>query len=128
LDLWWEALQSALKSTVLPPVRAEKSEGIPNHRNWAAKYPEADRRLRHAKNALTQISEKANVPLENLLTPDFLRQICFAPPEPTTLESVDQTLMGFGARRWQVDLTADAITNSITRLDEPDQTPQSPQE
>jgi ribonuclease D len=128
LDLWWEALQSALKSTVLPPVRAEKSEGIPNHRNWAAKYPEADRRLRHAKNALTQISEKANVPLENLLTPDFLRQICFAPPEPTTLESVDQTLMGYGARRWQVDLTADAITNSITRLDEPDQTPQSPQE
>lgn len=128
LDLWWDALQSALKATVLPPVRAERTEGIPNHRNWAAKYPEADRRLRHAKNALTQISEKANVPLENLLTPDFLRQICFAPPEPATLESVSQTLTGFGARRWQVDLTADAITDSITRLDEPDQKPQSPQE
>ena len=128
LDLWWEALQSALKATALPPVRAEKTEGIPNHRNWAAKYPEADRRLRHAKNALTQISEKANVPLENLLTPDFLRQICFAPPEPATLESVSQTLTGFGARRWQVDLTANAITDSITRLDEPDQKPQSPQE
>ena len=128
LDLWWDALQSALKATVLPPVRAERTEGIPNHRNWAAKYPEADRRLRHAKNALTQISEKANVPLESLLTPDFLRQICFAPPEPATLESVSQTLTGFGARRWQVDLTANAITDSITRLDEPDQKPQSPQE
>ena len=128
LDLWWDALQSALKATVLPPVRAERTEGIPNHRNWAAKYPEADRRLRHAKNALTLISEKANVPLENLLTPDFLRQICFAPPEPATLTSVSQTLMGFGARSWQVDLTADAITDSITRLDEPDQKPQSPQE
>jgi ribonuclease D len=128
LDLWWEALQSALKATVLPPVRAERTEGIPNHRNWAAKYPEADRRLRHAKSALTQICENAKVPLENLLTPDFLRQICFAPPEPATLESVRQALMGLGARRWQVDLTADAITNSITRLDEPDQTPQSPQE
>lgn len=127
LDLWWDALQSALKATVLPPVRAERTEGIPNHRNWAAKYPEADRRLRHAKNALTLISEKANVPLENLLTPDFLRQICFAPPEPATLTSVSQTLMGFGARSWQVDLTADAITDSITRLDEPDQKPQSPQ-
>ena len=125
LDLWWEALQSALKATVLPPVRAES---IPNHRNWAAKYPEAERRLRHAKSALTLISEKANVPLENLLTPDFLRQICFAPPEPATLESVSQTLMGFGARSWQVDLTADAITDSITRLDEPDQKPQIPQE
>jgi ribonuclease D len=128
LDLWWDALQSALKATVLPPVRAERTEGIPNHRNWAAKYPEADRRLRHAKNALTQISEKANVPLENLLTPDFLRQICFAPPEPATLESVSHTLKVFGARSWQVDLTADAITDSITRQDEPDQKPQSPQE
>jgi len=128
LELWWEALQAALKATVLPSVRAEKTEGIPNHRNWAAKYPEADRRLRHAKNALTLISENANVPLENLLTPDYLRQICFAPPEPATLENVKQSLMGIGARRWQVDLTADPITDSINRLDEPDQKPQSPQE
>ena len=128
LDLWWEALQSALKTTSLPPVRAEKSESIPNHRNWAAKYPEADRRLRHAKNALTLISETTNVPLENLLTPDFLRQISFAPPEPATLETVKQMLIGFGARKWQVDLTANAITDSINRLDEPDQKPQTPQE
>jgi ribonuclease D len=128
LDLWWEALQSALKTTSLPPVRAEKTEGIPNHRNWAAKYPDADRRLRHAKNALTLISETTNVPLENLLTPDFLRQISFAPPEPATLETVKQMLIGFGARKWQVDLTADAITDSINRLDEPDQKPQSPEE
>lgn len=84
--------------------------------------------MRHAKNALTLISENANVPLENLLTPDYLRQICFAPPEPATLENVKQSLMGIGARRWQVDLTADAITDSINRLDEPDQKPQSPQE
>jgi ribonuclease D len=128
LDLWWEALQSALKTTSLPPVRAEKTEGIPNHRNWSAKYPDADRRLRHAKNALTLISETTNVPLENLLTPDFLRQISFAPPEPATLETVKQMLIGFGARKWQVDLTADAITDSINRLDEPDQKPQSPEE
>ena len=128
LDLWWEALQSALKATVLPTIRAEKTEGIPNHRNWAAKYPEADRRLRHAKNALTKISESSNLPLENLLTPDYLRQICFVPPESSTLENVRQALLGFGARAWQVDLTAEAILDSITRLDEPHQKLQSPQE
>lgn len=128
LDLWWEAVQTALKATVLPPVRAEKTEGIPNHRNWAAKYPEADRRLRHARNALTSISENSNLPLENLLTPDILRQICFAPPEQSTLESVRQFLLGFGARRWQVDLTAESILDSITRQDEPDQKPLTPQQ
>jgi ribonuclease D len=128
LDLWWEALQSALKATVLPAIRPEKSEGIPNHRNWAAKYPEADRRLRHAKNALTQICESSNLPLENLLTPDYLRQICFSPPEPATLESVRLALLNYGARVWQVELTAEAITDSINRLDEPDQKLPSPQE
>jgi ribonuclease D len=128
LDTWWEALQSANKATALPAIRAEKSDGIPNHRNWAAKYPEADRRLRHAKSALLQISENLKVPLENLLTPDFLRQICFTPPEPATLESVRKSLQDYGARNWQVDLTAESILGSIIRLDEPDQKPQSPQE
>ena len=128
LDTWWQALHLALKATELPAVRADKPEGIPNHRNWAAKYPEADRRLRHAKNALSSISEQVNVPLENLLTPDFLRQICFTPPEPPTLENVRLSLLGFGARNWQVDITSESITDSITRLDEPDPKQQSPQE
>lgn len=128
LDYWWQALQSAHKATSLPPIRAEKSEGIPNHRNWAAKFPEADRRLRHARNALTTISEQHNLPLENLLTPDTLRQVCFLPPEPATIESVRVMLLGFGARSWQADLTAQAITEAISRLDEPDQKQQSPQQ
>ena len=128
LDIWWQALHLALKATQLPAVRAERPEGIPNHRNWASKFPEADRRLRHAKNALSSISEQVNVPLENLLTPDFLRQICFTPPEPPTLENVRLSLLEFGARNWQVDLTAESITDSITRLDEPDPKQQSPQE
>jgi ribonuclease D len=121
LDLWWGALRSALAASVLPPIRAEKPEGIPNHRNWAAKYPEADRRLRHAKEALIGISEKRNLPLENLLTPDYLRQICFTPPEPVNLESVRGALLGLGARPWQVELTGEPILDSLSRLDEPDQ-------
>jgi ribonuclease D len=128
LDYWWQALQSAHKATSLPPVRAEKSEGIPNHRNWAAKFPEADRRLRHARNALTSISEQHNLPLENLLTPDILRQVCFLPPEPADVHSVRRVLLDFGARSWQVELTAQAITDAISRLDEPDQKLQTPQQ
>jgi ribonuclease D len=128
LDYWWQAIQSALKATSLPPVKAERTDLIPNHRNWAAKFPEADRRLRHARTALTEISAANNLPLENLLTPDILRQICFAPPEPADLESVGQFLTTLGARRWQVDLTAESITESINRLDEPDSKSKSPQE
>ena len=128
LDYWWQALQSAHKATSLPPVRAEKSVGIPNHRNWAAKFPEADRRLRHARNALTSLSEQHNLPLENLLTPEILRQVCFLPPEPANMDSVRTMLLAFGARSWQADLTSPAIVESISRLDEPDPKLQSPQQ
>jgi ribonuclease D len=128
LDYWWQAIQSAQKATSLPPVKAERTDLIPNHRNWAAKFPEADRRLRHARTALNEISAANNLPLENLLTPDILRQICFAPPEPADLESVGQFLTTLGARRWQVDLTAESITESINRLDEPDSKSKYPQE
>lgn len=128
LDYWWQAIQSAQRATSLPPVRAERTDAIPNHRNWAAKFPEADRRLRHARNALSEISATLNLPLENLLTPDTLRQTCFAPPEPASVESVSQVLASFGARRWQVDLTAELITESINRLDEPDSIPKTHQE
>jgi ribonuclease D len=38
LDYWWQAIQSAQKATSLPPVKAERTEAIPNHRNWAAKF------------------------------------------------------------------------------------------
>jgi ribonuclease D len=128
LDYWWQAIQAAHKSTSLPSVRAERTEAIPNHRNWAAKFPEADRRLRHARNALAEISKANKLPLENLLTPDILRQICFAPPQPATLETVREVLASFGARSWQLDLTADSITESINRLDEPDPKPKTHQE
>jgi ribonuclease D len=128
LDYWWQAIQSAQKATSLPPVKPERTDAIPNHRNWAGKFPEADRRLRHARTALTEISTTNNLPLENLLTPDILRQICFAPPEPSNLESVREVLESFGARRWQVDLTAEAISKSINRLDEPDSIPKTHQE
>jgi ribonuclease D len=128
LDYWWQAIQAAHKSTSLPSVRPERTEAIPNHRNWAAKFPEADRRLRHARNALAEISTANNLPLENLLTPDILRQICFAPPQPATLESVRQVLATSGARSWQLDLTAESITESINRLDEPDPKPKTHQE
>lgn len=125
LDLWWQAIQSAYKATELPNLRPEKTTGIPNHRNWAAKFPEADLRLRHAKTALTELSEKVSVPLENLLTPDILRQICFTPPEPSTAAEIGIKLIEFGARTWQVNLTAELISAAINRSDEPNPKPQN---
>jgi ribonuclease D len=59
LDLWWDAVQSALKATELPSLKPEKTEAIPNHRNWITKFPEADRRLKHAKASLQNSLKKS---------------------------------------------------------------------
>lgn len=114
LDLWWDAVQSANKATELPALKPERTDAIPNHRNWITKFPEADRRLKFAKAALIEISEKNAVPLENLLTPEILRQVSFSPPEPLGQELLASKLAELGARNWQVEQTAKAIEEAFT--------------
>ena len=114
LDLWWDAVQTANKATELPALRPERTDAIPNHRNWITKFPEADRRLKFSKAALIEISEKNLVPLENLLTPEILRQVSFSPPEPLSQELLASKLAELGARNWQVEQTSKAIEQAFT--------------
>ena len=114
LDTWWEAIQSALKSTDLPALKPEKTDALPNHRNWINKFPEADRRLKYAKASLVELSEKKLVPLENLLTPELLRQVSFAPPQNLTVQGLSEKLKHLGARQWQVELTAGLILEAFS--------------
>lgn len=113
LDTWWEAIQSAHKSTDLPALKPEKTDALPNHRNWINKFPEADRRLKYAKASLVELSEKKLVPLENLLTPELLRQVSFTPPENLTVQTLSEKLIQLGARPWQIELTAGLIVEAF---------------
>jgi ribonuclease D len=113
LDTWWDAVQSAHKSTDLPALKPEKTDALPNHRNWINKFPEADRRLKQAKEALVELSESKQVPLENLLTPEFLRQVSFTPPENLSIQTLSDKLTQLGARPWQVELTAGLIVEAF---------------
>ena len=113
LDLWWDAVHSALKATELPSLKPEKTDAIPNHRNWITKFPEADRRLKFAKASLIELSEQKLVPLENLLTPEILRQVSFTPPENLLRETLAERLHELGARNWQVELAAQLIVDAF---------------
>ncbi len=113
LDTWWEAIQSAHKATDLPSLKPEKTDALPNHRNWINKFPEADRRLKQAKEALVELSQSKEVPLENLLTPEFLRQVSFTPPENLSTQTLSDKLIQLGARPWQVELTAELIVEAF---------------
>jgi ribonuclease D len=112
LDTWWLALSNALTTRDLPVAKLPAT-GIPNHRTWATRFPEADARLRSVRPVIAELAEKLAVPVENLLTPDYLRQVCFSPPETVTAVSIAQQLSQTGARKWQIDLVADVVAKAI---------------
>lgn len=112
LDLWWQALSEGASTRDLPPARLPQT-GIPNHRTWATRFPEADQRLKNVKPAMAEISEKLQIPLENILTPDYLRQLCFEPPQEITEDSVADFLTRLGARQWQVEQVSGLLAKAL---------------
>jgi ribonuclease D len=111
LDTWWKAIEDGAASRDLPALKVA-AVGIPNHRIWPSRFPEADRRLKIVRPMIADLAEKHGLPVENLLTPDFLRTLCFEPPA-FNVQSVSQSLRALGAREWQIDLTAQLIVDGF---------------
>jgi len=112
LDRWWAAIEAGSASTDLPAVRAQ-GESVPPPRVWSDKNPAADKRLKAARASLTEAAEELDLPIENLLTPESLRRVAWTPPEPATVETIGEALVALGARPWQVDATAQRITDAF---------------
>ena len=112
LDRWWKAIQQGLASADLPSIKAN-GDALPPPRAWADRNPDADLRYKAARAALTTISEELAIPLENLLTPDYLRRVAWQPPEPADAETIGEALATLGARRWQIEATAQLIADAF---------------
>ena len=125
IDRWWNAIQAGLATTDLPALRVV-GDSVPPPRVWAEKNPEADRRLKLARAAITTIAEGLNLPVENLLTPELLRRVAWTPPSEISTESISSALRDLGARPWQLDATAQAIAQAFVEASQsPEQAPDS---
>jgi len=114
LDLWWSAYESGASTQDLPDMRVAAT-GIPNHRSWPTKFPEADARLSSLRSAMAGLSESHNIPPENILSPDFVRTLAWENCERTG-SAVAKRLLELGARPWQVRLSSDALAQSLAAL------------
>ncbi len=121
---WLRALRTAreLPEDELPTATAG-SLGPPPPRAWADRDPAAARRLALSREALTKLAEGLGMPVENLLTPDYLRRLLWEPPatraaEPLA-EEVGVRLREAGARAWQIELTTPALVAAIIAGDDP---------
>ena len=126
---WVDALQRVREmSEDELPTRAPRGDGPPHPRTWAEREPVADRRFKAAREAMLNLAEVHHLPVENLLTPDYLRRLMWTPPEtrdPAGLaEAVRAQLASYGARPWQAELITGALVGAILGAEvEPDAGP-----
>lgn len=126
LDRWWEAIGVGLATNDLPTMR-HSTDALPPARAWAEKNAEADKRLKAARAAITLVSERMAIPIENLLTPELLRRLAWSPPEPSDTASLAASLESLGAREWQVDATAQVIADAFVEAAQtPAESPEIP--
>ena len=113
---WLQAIQDGIKVAQdpdkVPPMRV-LSQTPPAIKAWRDKDPLAARRHQTCRKRLAHLAEEQSIPLENLLLPETLRELCWRPPEPITPDSVERRLHDLGARPWQVQATAAVITVAL---------------
>ncbi|MBS2963084.1 HRDC domain-containing protein [Actinocrinis puniceicyclus] len=110
------ALRSALQlpDSQLPSTQPVH-DGPPPAKSWERSAPEAAARLAAARPAVAAIADEHLIPVENLLSPDLLRRLCWTPPADLDDEVISETLRSSGARAWQVELTAHVIGAALRR-------------
>jgi ribonuclease D len=110
----------AQADVTLPGPSGPVTDGPPPAHRWSERDPVAAKRLAAVRAVVAALADEHSLPTENLLQPDAVRRLAWQPPDPVSPESVAADLAAYGARPWQVDLTALPIAKALLRLAEKD--------
>lgn len=118
LQLWLDSIAAAV---ALPeeqwPTMRTNADTLPPIKLWRDKFPEKFAPLSHARAAIELIAQENQIPVENLITPEHIRRVCWKPPigATTTLSvsEVEKALTELGARKWQIELVAPALAAAL---------------
>ena len=118
LQLWLDSIAAAvaLPEDLWPTMRTN-ADTLPPIKLWRDKFPEKFAPLSHARAAIELIAQENQIPVENLMTPEHVRRVCWKPPigATTTLSvsEVEKALTELGARQWQINLVAPALAAAL---------------
>ena len=116
---WLNVLNLALKTPIeeQPELRVA-SQSLPPIKIWKDRNPLGYARLTHARAALIELSAQIQIPTENLVTPEFVRKICWQDPPSSNSDYenfVTEQLNKMGARPWQIELVTPSISSCLSQ-------------
>ena len=91
------------------PEARSKSDAMPPIKMWRERFPERYAPLTHARFNLQVRADELSIPLENMISPELVRRICWQPPEGTVFDA----LTALGARRWQAEIAAPILEQAL---------------
>ncbi len=108
---WLKAIAAALElpEDELPPLRL-KSDALPPIKLWRERFPEAYIPLSHARYEMSLKAAELEIPVENLLSPELIRQIAWRRP---TEADIAPLLRELGARPWQIEIAQPILAKAL---------------
>jgi ribonuclease D len=115
LSRWFQALDAArrLPDEELPTASGAGGDGIPPPSRWRDRDPTAAERLARSREVVTLLATEYEVLPQNLLASDVIRRLAWEPPQPLDAATVRERMAAYGARPWQVELTAEALVAAL---------------
>ena len=95
-----------------PQVRSN-TDALPPIKLWRDRFPERYAPLTHARAQLDLKATELNIPLENLISPEAVRRICWNKP----LGEVSTALAALGVRPWQIEIAAPLLEAALLEVE-----------
>lgn len=95
-----------------PQVRSN-TDALPPIKLWRDRFPERYAPLTHARAQLDLRATELNIPLENLISPEAVRRICWNKP----LGEVSPALAALGVRPWQIEIAAPLLEAALLEVE-----------
>ena len=122
VQVWLEAITAAvaLSEDQWPQMRTN-ADTLPPIKLWRDRFPDKYAPLSHARAAIELVAAENNIPIENLMTPEHVRRMCWNPPAGSThtlsVSLVEEGLKTLGARQWQIDLVAPVLAAALLQTE-----------
>ena len=118
MPTWLSATEAALTTPEdqWPPMKSG-ADTLPPLKLWRERFADKYAPLTHARFAVETVAHELSIPAENLISPEIIRRICWAPPADSlqnlNVDAVCEAMLNLGARQWQVEVVAPLVAAAL---------------